>query len=132
MHKDYRTNTKPRFNLRNDQERTRFGINLEEGMYELYSLPGLSHSSHTVEPPLGNAAVTHARAGIALCSASSFRRPAQKNTSECSHSLIRFQIRKYTGSEEVVERAGQLYLKLKSYFLVSSSGKNQSTECYSR
>ena len=31
------------------------------------------------------------------------------------------KIRKYTGSEEVVERADHLYHKLKSYFLVSSS-----------
>lgn len=37
-------------------------------------------------------------------------------------SFENFEIRKYTGSEDVVERAGQLYRKLKSYFLVSSSG----------
>jgi hypothetical protein len=39
-----------------------------------------------------------------------------------SLSFLTFQIRKYTGSEEVVERAGHLYHKLKSYFLVSPSG----------
>ncbi|XP_028399378.1 PC4 and SFRS1-interacting protein-like [Dendronephthya gigantea] len=36
------------------------------------------------------------------------------------------RIRKYTGSEDVVERAGQLYRKLKSYFLVSSSANGSS------